>query len=316
MVTIANREQLTVSDRVMDTMFEPIRRQFFKNVQFAEPAGDPGWFGPGSAVWYVHSHLPTFQIGLSAAAMMETLHPTMAWMGYEHTRAIERRNGVPTGNFDDKGMSSRTGHSVAFFLGVTMGPTAVAEQVCRTVVAMHDKIEGVRPDGHAYRASDPELLTWNYATQAWGLAAAHTAWHPRPLRGERLEQFFREYATMGEALGAVDPPRTQAGVMQLLEDWAPYMGVTIPTVRYLNPLAPWRYPVYQRPLYALVSWAVQDLHPQWAKQLMNTPQYTPAGRAARRRAMKALLNSMGTGQIREVRQAWARTAGKPAAVAV
>lgn len=294
---------------MMDRLFEPVRREFFRGVRFDEPAGDPGWYGPDSAMWYIHSHLPTFQIGLAAAAMMETLHPTMAWMGYEHTRAIERRlDGAPTGNFDDKGMSSRTGHSVAFFLGVAMGPTSVAEQVCRTVRAMHDTIEGVRPDGHAYRANDPELLTWNYATQAWGLAAAHTAYHPRPLKGERLEQFFAEYARMGEALGGADVPTTRAGVMRVLEDSVPQLGVTLPTVQYLNPLAPWRYPRHQRPLYALIHWAVQDLHPQWAQQLMNTPQFTPAGRLARRRMTKALLNTFGDGVIREVHQSRARAA--------
>ena len=263
------------------------------------------------AVWYVHSHLPTFQIGLAAAAMMETLHPTMAWMGYEHTRALERADGVPTGRFDEKAMASRTGHSVAFFLGVAMGPTHVAEQVCRTVTAMHDTIEGVRPDGHAYRANDPELLTWNYATQAWALAATHVAYHPKPLRGARLEQFFDEYAEMGIALGAVDPPRTKAGVDALLKDSLPQLGVTLPTVAYLNPLAPWRYPRHQRPLYALIHWAVQDLHPRWAQDLMNTPQYNPVVRTARRAAVKGLLNALGPGRIREVRQAYRRAAAVP-----
>lgn len=293
----------------MDQLFEPVRREFFKNVQFAEPTGDPGWFGPDSAVWYVHEHLPTLQIGLAAAAMMETLHPSMAWMGYEHTRAVERINGVPTGRFDERGMSSRTGHSLAFFLGVAIGSTQVAEQVCRTVTAMHDKVSGVRPDGHHYSASDPDLLRWNYATQAWGLAAAHTRYHPRPLRGARLEQFFDEYARMGAALGAAQPPTTKAGVDQLLADSVGLLGVTMPTVEVLNPLAPWRYPVYQRPLYALLFWAVQDLHPVWAQKLMNTPRHTPPGRWARRAATKALLNAAGGGHIHEVRQARARATG-------
>ncbi|GAB2826303.1 oxygenase MpaB family protein [Actinocorallia aurea] len=311
MATTANVDRPSLPERLMDRVFQPVREEFFKNVQFTEPAGDAGWFGPGSAVWHVHAHLPAVQIGLAAAAMMETLHPTMAWMGYEHTRAIERVDGVPTGRFDARGMASRTGRSLAFFLGVTLGPTEVADQVCRTVRAMHDRIEGVRPDGHAYRASDPELLTWNYATQAWGLAAAHTAFHPRPLRGEGLERFFAEYARVGEALGAVDPPRTRAGVMRLLEDSVPHLGVTLPTVRYLNPLAPWRYPAYQRPVYALVQWAVQDLHPAWAQELMGAPRHTPPGRLARRTAMKALVNALGGAGIREVRQSRARAASLP-----
>ena len=75
----------------------------------------PDGSAPDRAVWYVHEHLPTVQLGLAAAAMMETLHPSMAWMGYEHSRALERRDGIPTGQFDTNGMASRTGHSLAFF---------------------------------------------------------------------------------------------------------------------------------------------------------------------------------------------------------
>lgn len=104
-----NLDRLSPRDWMLDKAFEPVRQRFFKGVQFAEPQGDPGWFGPDSAVWYVHEHLPTFYIGLAAAAMMETLHLDMAWMGYQHTRAVERVDGVPTGRFDNEGWASRTG---------------------------------------------------------------------------------------------------------------------------------------------------------------------------------------------------------------
>ncbi|WP_459545914.1 oxygenase MpaB family protein [Nocardia sp. X0981] len=303
----------TVYDRLVDFSFQSTREQFFKNVQFAEPAGDPGWFGPGSAVWYLHEHLPTVQIGLAAAAMIETLHPDMAWMGYEHTRALERVDGVPTGRFDADALASRGGHTLSFFLGVAFGPSSVAERVSRTVRAMHDRVEGVRPDGHPYRASDPELLCWNYATMAWALAAAHERYHPRPMRGERLEEFFREYARMGAELGATDVPTTKAGVHQLLADSLPMLGVTMPTVEHLNPLAPWRHPWYLRPVYALLFWVVQDLHPMWAQRLMNTPQYSRPKKAVLRGAVRLLVRAMRDGKIKEVRQSYVRVAAGPGA---
>ena len=34
-------------------------------VQFDEPAGDPGLFGPGSAIWHVHSDVVCLVGGLS-----------------------------------------------------------------------------------------------------------------------------------------------------------------------------------------------------------------------------------------------------------
>jgi hypothetical protein len=44
---------------------------------------------------------------------------------------------------DRPGSTTRraAGHSMAFFLGVGIGPIVIAEQVCRTVKAMHN-IEG------------------------------------------------------------------------------------------------------------------------------------------------------------------------------
>ncbi len=296
----------TVFDWAVDKSFQGIRDEFFRNVQFTEPKGDPGWFGPGSAVWYIHEHLPTVQIAMGAAAMMETLHPDMAWMAYEHTRAIERINGVPTGQFDEKAMSSRSGHTLSFFFGVAMASTPVAERVSKTVRGMHNRIEGVRPDGHPYKASDPDLLTWNYCTQAWAIAASHRAFHPDPLSDDRLEEFFHDYARMGRELGGANVPTTKEGVDKYLADSLPYLAVTMPTVELLNPTAPWRYPAWQRPLMTLVDWAIQDLHPDWAQKLMNTRQYPKPVAAARRRAVKALLGSFRDGKMKEVYESYER----------
>ncbi len=81
------------------------------------------------------------------------------------------------------------------------------------------------------------------------------------------------------------------------------------TVALVNPVAPWGYPRHQRRLYASVFWAVQDMHPDWAKRLMNTPKLTPLGRFLRRRFLKLMLNSFGKDPaILEVRQARARVA--------
>lgn len=153
-----------INKRLDDTM----RRRFFRGMEFAAPVGDPGWFGPDSAVWRVHSHLPALIFGLYCAAFMESLDPSIYWMGMHHSRLIKRdSNGNPISRvpqIDPEGAATRLGHSVAFFIGTAYGSTETAERLATSVRAMHHTIKGTRPDGARYDADDPEWLRWNYAT--------------------------------------------------------------------------------------------------------------------------------------------------------
>lgn len=297
-------------DQVFDRL---IRRRFFKGVRFDEPAGDPGWFGPRSPVWYVHEHTPALVLGLGAAAVIETLHPDFAWMGYDHTRGIERIDGVPTGRLDPEGLLVRGGHSFSFFMAVAYGSSAAAERVTRTVRGMHSNVRGVRPDGRPYDADDPETLRWAYATVVWGIAAAHERYHPRPLRGADLDEYYRQFTAVGRALGGTDLPATKADVDAYLPDAVPLMGVTMPTVDLLAAISPEQNPYIVRPVVGLAQWAVLDLQPDWAKRLLRVPRYGMATSTVRHAAVWAGLNGVqyGAGPLQENRQARVRI-GAPA----
>ncbi len=69
---------------------EDIRKHYFRGMEFAAPVGDPGWFGPGSAVWHVHSHMHALIFGLQCAAYIERLDPSIYWMGMHHSRLVKR----------------------------------------------------------------------------------------------------------------------------------------------------------------------------------------------------------------------------------
>ena len=197
---------------------ETIRRNYFRGMDFAGPAGDPGWFGPGSAVWHVHSHTEALVFGLQCAAFIERLDPSIYWMGMHHSRLVQRdENGVARPVIDPKGAAVRLGHSIAFFIGTAYGSTETAENLARTVRAMHHTIKGVRPDGAAYDADDPDWLRWNYATVVWGLATAHELYHPNPLRGKKLDRYYGEFIRVGHALGGTDLPTTKAETLDCLQ---------------------------------------------------------------------------------------------------
>ncbi len=281
-----------------------VRRNFFRGMEFAAPAGDPGWFGPDSAVWYVHAHLPTLVFGLQCAAFMERLDPSIYWMGLHHSRLVKRdENGVGRPEVDPKGALVRLGHSIAFFIGTAFGSTETAERLARTVRAMHHTVKGTRPDGARYDADDPDWLRWNYATVVWGLATAHELYHPNPLRGRHLERYYREFTRVGIALGGTDLPETKAEVAECLQAWLPRLALTHGAAMATGPELP--------PHQAAVNWAIRDTMPKWAKQLIQHKDPNIVERTARRAVVWAVLNGMhvAQGEMPEIRQARARVAG-------
>ncbi|MEO5875258.1 MAG: oxygenase MpaB family protein [Streptosporangiaceae bacterium] len=299
-----------VATRFEQSFDRDIRSKFFRGLEFDGPEGDPGWFGPDSAVWYVHSHLPCLILGLVGAAYIEGLDPSISWMGYDHSRLVERVDGVPTGKIDLDGAAVRLAHSISFFIGTAYGSTTTAENLARTVRSMHHTIKGTRPDGLAYDADDPDWLRWNYATVVWGLATAHERYHARPLRGADLERYYAEFVRVGEALGGTDLPATKADVAACLESYLPRLAITPIKASQTGPNAKNNGARAWEPGSAFMDWAARDMLPGWAQKLS---LYEPPNRLrlrARRSTLWLALNGLqeSTGPMPEFRQALARVA--------
>src|SRR3954452_5874571 len=97
-----------VEQQVQQRLYDNVRRNYFRGIDFAGPAGDPGWFGPGSAVWHVHSHVPALSFGLACAAYLEGLDPSIHWMAVDHSRLTARdAGGRATGELDPEGAAVR-----------------------------------------------------------------------------------------------------------------------------------------------------------------------------------------------------------------
>lgn len=290
-----------------------VRPRFFKKMDFTAPAGDPGWFGPDSPVWHVHSHMPLMFFGLSCAAFMENLDPGIAWMGYDHSRIVERVDGVPTGRVDLEGAKVRFAHSLAFFTATAYGPTETAERAARAVRAMHHTIKGTRPDGVVYDADSPEWIRWNYATVVWGIGTAHERYHPKALKGADLDEYYRQFTRVGEALGGTDLPASKGEVLECLEAELPRLALTPIAAGRTWPLVGAHEPRSKQPLTWFVDWAQRDLLPEWAQRLYLYRRPNPVAVVARRQAVWALLNGLHatTGPMREFRQSEARAAAAP-----
>jgi uncharacterized protein (DUF2236 family) len=216
-------------------------------------------------------------------------------------------DGLPTGRLDAEGAQVRLAHSLAFFIGTAYGSTQTAEKVAQTVRAMHHTVKGVRPDGLAYDADDPDWLRWNYATVVWGIATAHQMYHPVPLRD--IDRYYGEFVRVGHALGGTDLPTTKAETLDCLRSYLPRLALThgaaLATGAALmsNPDVPQAAKFF--------DWAIRDAMPDWAAEMVMYRPPHPVERAARRAATWAAINGTqaAMGPLPEFRQAQRRVSG-------
>jgi uncharacterized protein (DUF2236 family) len=282
--------------KAVDGAVEGILREHqLPGIQYSEPAGDPGWFGPDSPVWYVHEHVPSTILGAVAASFMETLHPSTVFGSIDHSMTYTRVNGVPT-KVPEK-VPVRFGQSMSFFMATTLGSAPVATRAAAMVRKMHHRVHGERPDGLPYDTRDPELFRWNYVTVAWGFARAHELYHPNPLSRDGIDAYYREHRRVGlEMYGDIlnlELPATKAEVDDYLATPAVVnkLAYSAGTVTSLSMWNPKEGPLAARPALSLLDWVIMDMLPDWARALFRQPPRSGRlGTAARRKTMQAVVD--------------------------
>ena len=173
--------------------------------------GDPGWFGPDSVAWRVHSD-PSLLVAGIAAFTLQALHPLAMAGVAEHSAFSE----------DFLGRTQRTGE---FVQGVVFGSTARAERLCRMVRTVHEPVVGISPDGRPYAASDPELAEWVHLAEYLAIAAANRRFALHPMTRDELDRYIAEVAVVGEHTGVDDPPRSWDELLAALERHRPNLAV-------------------------------------------------------------------------------------------
>lgn len=198
----------TVSHRVENTLGdnEPTRRL----KAFGEPAGDPGWFGPDSVAWRVHSELGPMLIGGFSALMLQTLHPRVMQGVADHSAYRS----------DPLGRLRRTADFLAL---TTYGGEAAARQAVREVRRLHGRVRGIGPDGRAYRASDPELLCYVHVTEVWSFLRAYQAYSGQLLTLEEKNRYLRETSRVAYELGAAAVPTSTEAVRSYMHAVRPQL---------------------------------------------------------------------------------------------
>jgi uncharacterized protein (DUF2236 family) len=271
--------------------------------QYTEPVGDPGLFGPGSAIWKVHGDVSGVVGGVSGLLLGALNEPVT----------------YGTNRFSDyqRDPIKRLGFTSSFIRGVTFGSTQAADKLIETVRAMHKRVHGTMPDGRSFSATDSADIIWTGATQAYSIARAHLRYHPEPLRGTDLDRYFAEYAVISERLGAVDPPRSRADVEDYFATMRSRLTVSeevVETVRFLR--SAYGSNPGSRAASLVVNRAATDLLPEWAKTLLGLRPRDPFTPLAIRSAAHLLIGTLRYGvRSRMIEQAHTRVQVAPEASA-
>ncbi len=178
-------------------------------VNFAEPLGDKGLFGPDSVVWIVHSDFSSMLVGGVTALYLQMLHPQVLAGVWDHS------------NFRED-LAGRLKRTAQFVSAVSFGPTADAQRALATIRRVHGAVRGHTEDGTPYWANDPALLLWVHATQCYGYVQAHQQYRVLPLSSAQMTQYLHEYQRVLIDLGGV------ATGWQSWEDLVAYLESQLP----------------------------------------------------------------------------------------
>ncbi|WNG20417.1 oxygenase MpaB family protein [Cystobacter fuscus] len=176
-------------------------------IDYLSPAGEPSLVPPDSVQWRVYRNPIVMGIGGVAAVLLEFADPRIRSGVWDHS----------VYKVDPIGRSRRTG--VAAMVGV-YGPASVARKVISGVTKMHARVTGETPNGQPYRALDPVLLDWVYATALFGFFKAYHTF-VRPLSPEDQVRFFREGKPVGELYGVTHCVGSEAEFVAMMEGLLP-----------------------------------------------------------------------------------------------
>jgi len=219
---------------------------------------DAGYHLPGSAVWAVHGSMTPIVAGIRAL-LMQALHPAALSGILEHS------------DFREDPLR-RLARTIQWIFTVTYGSKAAADEASARVRRLHEPVEGTYRDARGaerhYSANDPEAARWVHLAFVDAFLTAHKIWGGDIPGGP--DAYVREWAQAGRLMGVQDPPLTEAGLRQELEQWYD-SGELLADSRVAETVSFIRRPPLHpllRPGYRIVfAGAVYSLDPKYRRML-------------------------------------------------
>lgn len=224
-------------------------------VDFTRPVGEPALMLPDSVSWRVFKNPVALFVGGVAAVLLELAEPRVRTGVWQHT------------NFRSEPLKRMQRTGLAAMVTIYAAQSTAASMIAG-IRRTHDRISGVTPCGRAYRASDPELLTWVHATAGFGFLEAYCRF-VRPLSTEDRDRFYAESQPVAERYGVPDGPKSSAELEALFRAMREVLEPSEVVFEFLRivrnaPLAP----PPLRPLQQLFVRAAVEIVPPRVRQIL------------------------------------------------
>ena len=225
-----------------------------------QPRGDPGLFGPASMVWEVHADFTSMMVGGISALLLQMLHPLALAGVWDHS------------NFRQD-MLGRLRRTSLFIAGTSYGGVQDAERLLDKVRTIHLQVVGQAPDGRAYAASDPQLLTWVHVSEVSQFLAGYLRYVNPQLPTAEQDRYYQEVALIAHRLGARDVPQSRQAVADYLQRMQAQLLCDERTREVVRLLYAAPMPsILAKPFGQLMMSAGIDLLPDWASDLLGERQ--------------------------------------------
>lgn len=262
-------------------------------VDYENPPGDPGLFGPDSVCWHVHGDFTSMMVGGISALLLQALHPLALAGVWDHSNFRQ----------DLLGRLRRTGQ---FISGTTFGSQADAQRLIERVRAIHLNVTGHAADGRPYAAYDPDLLTWVHVAEVSSFLKAHLRYLHPALSSSDQDRYYEEVALIAESLGARGVPRSRAQIADYLQGIGPQLRCDDRSREIMHVLFNAPAPsALARPFGALMMQAGVELLPDWASDMLDlrqTPRQRQLIQLGVRRTAPILRWAVRSGSVHRARR--------------
>ena len=248
-------------------------------VNYDQPQGDPGLFGPDAVCWRIHSDFPAMLCGGISALMLQMLHPLALAGVWDHSNFRE----------DMLGRLRRTSQFVA---ATTFAPKDEAQRLIERVKQIHKRVEGIAADGRPYKAEDPELLTWVHVCEVYSFMRGYLRYKNPNLALDYQNRYFKEVALVAYKLGAEKVPESAEEIKIYLQSKRTDLIFDTRTAEVMRALFNAPTPnTLTKPIGRTMTHAGFDLLPDWAVE-MNPKPLGLAQRSIARAGLRALAPTM------------------------